>query len=90
MSFIELSPDLKRTNELLERIAVALETSLYAEHKIRVGALTRPAADPNPAEKVTIGYASDEETAKQILTRIVKRGDAPDDPDAEEEVWMDE
>lgn len=70
MSFIEVHPDLRRTNYLLDRIARALERQLFEEHKVRLGHMTEPAQDPNPREKPTVSYATDEDTQRRELERI--------------------
>jgi hypothetical protein len=86
VSFIELHPDFRRTNELLERIACGLERYLFEAYKVRLGHMTEPAADPHPEEKVTVGYASDEDTARRQLEKLVRSVNEEE----EKEVWNEE
>lgn len=82
MSFIEVSPDLRNTNKLLSRIACALEQIVLNQYGVRIGHTTEKADDPNPDEKVTIGYASDEQSARKVLEDLAaKVGDGHDEPE---------
>lgn len=72
MAFIEMQADLKRTNELLERIARVGERLLLEQHNIRMGHCVEKAPDPNPSEKPTIDYATDEGLLRQELEEMVK------------------
>jgi hypothetical protein len=87
MSFIELHPDLHRTNDLLERIACSLERYLFETYKVRMGHMTKPAADPHPEEKVTVGYATDEDTARRQLERLAR---VVQGEEGELEAWMEQ
>lgn len=85
MSFIELHPDLRRTNELLERIARVGERFLLERYGVRMGHTTEPATDPNPSEKPTITYATDEETARRKVEQAVRAMTE----EGEREAWND-
>lgn len=85
MSFIELHPDLRLTNELLERLARAAERILLEQYGVRMGHTTEPATDPNPSEKPTIGYATDEETARRKVEAVVQAITE----EGEREAWND-
>lgn len=67
---IELHPQLKETNQLLARIANALERTLLEEHGIALGHCAEPAVDPNPKEKESIGYHTDADTLREELKEL--------------------
>lgn len=85
MSLIEFHPDLRRTNELLERIACAAERLLLEQYGVRMGHTTEPASDPNPSEKPTVGYATDEDTARRKVEQAVRAMTEEE----EREAWND-
>lgn len=70
MALIELHPQLKETNLLLERIAKALERTLLEEHHVALGHCAEPAVDPNPKEKPSVGYHTDEDTLREELKSL--------------------
>lgn len=85
MAWIELITDLKRTNALLERIARVGERLLLEQYGVQLGHTTEPAPDPQPSEKATVTYATDETLVRQkleILAKGVEEGDV--------EAWMEE
>lgn len=77
MGLIEVSPDLKRTNQLLERIASALELILFHEHGVRSGITAQPADDPNPREHESIGYENDDTSARRELRQFAREVGLP-------------
>jgi hypothetical protein len=85
MAFIEMQADLKRTNELLDRIARVGERFLLEAYNVRMGHCIEKADDPNPKEKASITYATDEEMLKLELEELVK-GRLGD----EKEAWHEE
>lgn len=70
MALIELHPQLKETNILLTRIANVLERWLLAEHGLALGHCAQPAVDPNPKEKATVVYHTDEDTLREELKSL--------------------
>lgn len=70
MALIELHPQLKETNQLLARIANALERALLEEHGVRLGHCAEPAVDPNPKEKPSVRYHTDEMTLREELQSL--------------------
>jgi len=72
MALIELHPQLAETNELLKRIAEALEVMVLHEHGIYIGHCSKPATDPNPKEPVTVSYATDKSTARNQLIELMR------------------
>lgn len=80
MAFIEMQADLKQTNLLLERLTRALERILLEQYEVRYGHCAEPAPDPNPREKETVDYASDEATVKRELLKLA--GQLKDDDEA--------
>lgn len=70
MALIEFTGDLKRTNELLDRLARAAELFLLAQYQIRTGSTVGAMPDPSPREKESVDYASDEATLKDQLERL--------------------
>jgi hypothetical protein len=71
VSLIELTPDMKRANAALERIATALESLLLHEYGVTTVAkpsLLERIASPTGA--VDVGYASDETTLRQELEAL--------------------
>jgi hypothetical protein len=85
MALIEINPELSKLVRVGERIAEALELLLLHAYGVRVEATTKPIADPNPSEKQTVSYATDEETAIERLKELggmFRRGaDEPEDED---------
>src|SRR5580765_2981476 len=70
MALIELHPQLTETNKLLARIANALERWLLEEHHVALGHCAEPAVDPNPKEKASVDYHTDEDTLREELRTL--------------------
>ncbi len=85
MGLIEIHPQLKETNLLLNRIATVLERWLLIEHGIALGSAALPAVDPNPKEKATVGYHTDEDTLREELLYFAKGRQETEDEIEEEE-----
>ena len=88
MALIELHPQLTETNKLLARIANALERWLLEEHHVALGHCAEPAVDPNPKEKPSVGYHTDEDTLREELRSLQgwqERGEGELDETEEEE-----
>lgn len=68
-----MSADLKKTNELLERLVRAAERLLNEAYGVRYGHTLTPPEDFNPDSKESVSYATDEETFKQQLTQAAKQ-----------------
>lgn len=88
MALIELHPQLSETNKLLERIARVLERWLLAEHGLALGHCAEPAVDPNPKEKPSVSYHTDEDTLREELKTLQgwrERGSEGEDEMEEEE-----
>lgn len=89
MALIELHPQLTETNKLLTRIANVLERSLLEEYGVRLGHCAEPAVDPNPKEKATVAYHTDEDTLREELKTLAgwrERGGGEPDEIEEEDV----
>ena len=87
MALIELHPQLKETNLLLTRIANVLERWLLAEHGLALGHCAQPAVDPNPKEKSTVAYHTDEDTLREELKSLAgwkEPGESEDEVEEEE------
>lgn len=85
MALIELHPQLKETNQLLERIAKVLERWLLAEHGLALGHCAQPAVDPNPKEKPSVTYHTDEDTLREEMKTLAGWKERGDDEIEEEE-----
>jgi hypothetical protein len=70
MALIELNPELSKLTRAVERVAEALELILLHQYKVRVEATSRAIPDPNPAEKQTVSYASDDDQVRQRLEEL--------------------
>jgi len=70
MALIELHPQLTETNKLLARIANALERGLLEQYGVALGHCAEPAIDPNPREKATVAYHTDEDTLREELKTL--------------------
>jgi hypothetical protein len=88
MALIELHPQLSETNKLLNRIATVLERWLLIEHGIALGSAAQPAVDPNPREKPTVTYHTDENTLREEMKTLQgwrEHGESVEDEIEEEE-----
>ena len=88
MGLIEIHPQLKETNLLLNRIATVLERWLLIEHGIALGSAAQPAVDPNPKDKPSVTYHTDEDTLREEMKTLAgwtERGDGEEDEIEEEE-----
>lgn len=81
MAFIELHPQLKQTNELLDRIAKVLERTLLEKHGVRMGHCAEKAADPHPEVEPTIAYHTDEDTLREDLKALAGHVTEEEDED---------
>lgn len=70
MALIELHPQLSETNKLLTRIANVLERWLLEAHGVALGHCAEPAIDPNPKEKPSVGYHTDEDTLREEVRTL--------------------
>lgn len=87
MPIIQINADLTTANKLLTRIANVLERWLLAEHGLALGHCAEPAVDPNPKEKATVAYHTDEDTIREELKSLAgwrERGDGDDEIEEEE------
>jgi hypothetical protein len=73
MGLIELHPDLRETNRLLNRLNILFETYLWRVHGVRV--LEK---DNGESDEVEVMFTSNEDMLKQELERIA-RDDKDDD-----------
>lgn len=87
MALIELHPQLAETNKLLNRIAMVLERWLLIEHGIALGSAAQPAIDPNPKDKPTVAYHTDEDTLREEMKTLAgwREHDAESEEDEIEE-----
>lgn len=70
MALIDVNPDLKRTNELLERIARVGEIIVLRQWGIRMGHCAERLDDPNPRVKSETTYTTDESALRQELIDV--------------------
>ena len=61
---------MKETNQLLARIANALERALLEQYKVAIGHCIEPATDPHPELEPTVSYHTDEDTLREDLRTI--------------------
>lgn len=70
MALIDVNPDLKRTNELLERLAQAAEIMVLRAYGVRIGHCAQRVDDPNPRVKSEATYTTDESALRQELIDV--------------------
>jgi len=59
-----------------------MERLLLEQYSVRMGHCTERASDPNPQEKPTVGYHTDEQTLREELKTLAG---FPGEPGAEDE-----
>ena len=81
MALIEMNADLKKTNELLERLVKVAERWMAESTAIRYGHTTEPIEGARPGEDESVAYATDEETMKRELKALAKQFRLQDEQD---------
>ena len=70
MAIIEINPELKETNKILERLTRAVERFLLEAYNVRLGSCVEPAADPHPELESTVEYHTDTDTLREELKTL--------------------
>jgi hypothetical protein len=72
MAFVEINADVALLNRNLDRIARVLERILLESYQVKMGHCAEPLADPDPSNKPTVDYATDEDLAREHLTEVIQ------------------